>query len=229
MPQLGNAHLSKSVKIPKEFGDKTMNESTNISRDYIKYLATLCEGKNLLKEHEHYYDPETGMSYDDEGNSWRGKPNPKYDVSGYWPYSGRNSWWKGGNSRYSSSRTTKREPKVIDKDKLYFGRPARTDASLIYFLLQASGLELGTYKLPPGVDKGQRSYEQDIHALAETLCGCELGKLKLWCTADKHFKRIFSSCINYFKKDKSESNPDDVISTLKDVFEKKTASEKEES
>ena len=152
-----NKYLVAAIKKSQLAGvksdvNKEIQEST-MTKEYIKYLATLCEGRNLLREHEHYYDPETGMSYDDEGNSWRGAPNPKYDVSGYWPYSGRSSWWRGGNSRYSRSSKPSSTPKVIEKDKLYFGRPANTEGALVYFLLQACGLYLGRYKLPSGVEK----------------------------------------------------------------------------
>ena len=175
-----------------------------MTEEYIKYLATLCEGKNLLREHEHYYDPDTGMSYDDEGNRWRGAPNPKYDVSGYWPHTGRNAWWKGGG--YGSFRRKPRTPKEIDKNKLYFGREAKTEATLVYFLYQANGLFAGTLKLPAGVEKPEgKSYQNDICALASALCGKELTKFNGYAVNE-----ISPKLRQYFAQERGSRDASDI-------------------
>lgn len=188
-------------------------------KDYIKYLATLCEGENLLKEHEHYYDTETGYSYDDEGNRWRGAPNPKYDVSGYWPHTGRNAWWKGGGYRYGGRRSygsTKKtfQPKEIEKDKLYFGREAKTDSSLIYFMFQCAGLISGSNKVPSGVEeRSEEQLREDMKNLASAYLKKDVKDL-----GSLQPKELRQKIVKYFKMEKGSRDDSEVRSYLESTL-----------
>ena len=109
--------------------------------DSDKVTLTMEQLKKLVNEYEHYYDPETGMTYDDEGNSWYGPPNPKYDVSdtpwrpragGY--SSGRSRYHGGGYRRSSYSSST---PTEIESDKFFANNSApKSESQAVWHLYQ---------------------------------------------------------------------------------------------
>ena len=91
--------------------------------------------KELVKEYERYYDPETNTSRDDEGNVWKGKTPPNYDS---------NQYRRSGKS-YSNNSSTVKE---IPADKIYIGREVKNKSTLLYFIYQTIGLMGSFLKLP---------------------------------------------------------------------------------
>lgn len=164
---------------------KKINENTKIT-------LTLEQIKKLVNEYEHYYDPETGMTYDDEGNSWYGPPNPKYDVSDT-PWRPRASGYSSGRSRYHGggyrrSSYSSSTPTEIESDKFFANNAApKSESQAIWHLYQMVSIAEKKKKPPQPVS---------VVDLINRIIEC-LKALGLWSPNEVKFDELLSKPAYY--------------------------------